>query len=122
MVINSAAEKQQRVYGVPDYQNTNTHERKGCARHHHREQRGDQYASENDPLLRPKYLTEKGLECQFPGTELSGQRSLERSSNLTHLPARNNPRALPTNSRLLTPSSSLIHSTQFVLMAAIRFL
>jgi len=103
MVINPAAEKQQRVHGVPDYQNTNTHEKKGCARHHHREQRGDHYTSENDPLLRPKYLTEKRLNCQFPGTELSGQRSLERSSNLTHLRARNNPRGLPPSSRLVTP-------------------
>jgi hypothetical protein len=49
----------------------------------------------------PKYLTEKRPDCQFPGTELSGQRSLERRSNLTHLPARNNPRALPPSSRHL---------------------
>ena len=44
----------------------------------------------------------------------SGQRSLERSSNLTHLPARNNPApCLPT---------PVLDSAQFVLMAAIRFL
>jgi hypothetical protein len=120
VVIEPAAEKRQRVQGVPDYQNTNTHEKKGCARRHRREQRGDHHASENDPLLRPNYLTEKRLDCQFPGTELSGQRSLERGFNLTHLSARNNPRALPPNSRLLTPGSSLIHSAQFVLVAAIR--